>query len=234
MRRLFFDTYVQFTDSVAVYLVDQYFLLAATWCSLLTLVLASSFTFAYPGVLQQPFVDPSTWGYRFRIITLLGFNVPMVIVALYKNWSWRWINVPRENLEQFLNAQGVELPDELFHDSSTGAPTRKGGSRHRMVPRRGRGTTTNPTSSSAPSLGLVPGPSVPSTHFGATGSWSGTGTGTGSGTGSGTSTGSNGGRGSGLRSVQELGHSRSRDAPTMPGSLGQGFGNTNGFSVRVE
>ena len=41
-------------------------------------MLASSFTFAFPGVLQQPFVDPDTWGYRFRIVTMLGFNLPMV------------------------------------------------------------------------------------------------------------------------------------------------------------
>lgn len=136
----------------------RYFLLLSTLSCLITLVLASSFTFAFPGVLQQPFVDPDTWAYRFRIVTMLGFNLPMVrhvwhthacrravarghhhttapstarqpvrcapclgglsqvVVALYKTWTWDWSNVPRDNLEQFLQAQGVALPPNLFAD----------------------------------------------------------------------------------------------------------------------
>lgn len=123
VRQLFTDTYAHFSDSVTVYLIDQYLLLTATICCLVTLVLASDFTFAFPGVLQQPFVDPSTWAYRFRVITMLGLNLPIVVVALYKTWSWDWENVPRDNLGQFLNAQGVALPDKLFTNLElTGSP----------------------------------------------------------------------------------------------------------------
>lgn len=45
------------------------------------------------------------------------------MVALYKTWSWDWENVPRDNLGQFLNAQGVALPDKLFTNLElTGSP----------------------------------------------------------------------------------------------------------------
>lgn len=113
-RRLMSDSFSTFTDAVVVHLCDQYLLLWSVWACLVTLTLASNFTFVLPGVLQQPFVDDARWAFRFRVVTVLGFNLPMVLMGLYKTWSWDWSAVPYSSLDAFLRVQGLYVPKDLL------------------------------------------------------------------------------------------------------------------------
>ena len=78
MRNFFTDSHVKFDNSVHVYMIDRYIVLLSVFACLLVLVLACSFSFPFPGVLENRFVDSGRWAYRFRIITAMGFNCPLV------------------------------------------------------------------------------------------------------------------------------------------------------------
>lgn len=114
--RLFRDNAATFKDPVMVYLCDVYLQFATVQCSLIALLLVCDWSFVFSTVHQIPFITDDSWAYRFRVITVLGFNLPLALSAIYKTWTWRWGSVRLEDYEKFLDLQCLPPPSVVEGD----------------------------------------------------------------------------------------------------------------------